>query len=324
MSELIKDRYEAFRERFGTAGVVIGVIALVVALTGSAFAAGGGLSGKQKKEVKAIAKSFQGTGPEGKQGPAGTNGTSGKDGTNGANGTDGNSVKLLNEAPPGCGVAGGYTYEVEGTGEENEVCNGGAGSTTQTGTYAIDNSTEVGSTSIENGQLHTAAVSFTSAVEPAPSLVYLAGPAAGGYSGETTGTGNLTSGSKLVTNVNTGGEFTESSSISGTGIPAGTEIKKVISATELELTQNATASGSGVALTMGAGCGGVNGGVPQASPGTLCIYGASVSVGEAAVPAARVIGVENSIPTPAGVVLSTTCSAEIGLCMARGVWAVSP
>jgi hypothetical protein len=47
--------FSMFRERFGIAGV-ISVIALVFAMVGGAFAAGGGLSSKQKKEVKKIAK----------------------------------------------------------------------------------------------------------------------------------------------------------------------------------------------------------------------------------------------------------------------------
>jgi hypothetical protein len=127
--------YHRFKDRFGTAGVVLGVIAIVLAIGGSAIAASG-LNGKQKKEVKAIAKSFQGTGPQGAAGAAGTNGTNGKDGTNGTNGTpgapgspgtDGNSVVLLNEEPPACFQEEGFTYEIEGSGVENEVCNGQPG-----------------------------------------------------------------------------------------------------------------------------------------------------------------------------------------------------
>ena len=92
--------YHRFKDRFGTAGVVLGVIAIVLAVGGSAIAASG-LNGKQKKEVKSIAKSFQGTGPEGKAGAAGTNGTNGKDGaagtagTNGTNGKDGTNGKTV-------------------------------------------------------------------------------------------------------------------------------------------------------------------------------------------------------------------------------------
>jgi Collagen triple helix repeat (20 copies) len=99
-----------FHDRFGTAGVVIGVIALIVALGGSAFAAGGGLSGKQKKEVEKIAKKFAGkpgvpgaaglAGPAGPAGPKGT-GVPGAPGTNGTNGEDGEDGEDGEEGPPG-------------------------------------------------------------------------------------------------------------------------------------------------------------------------------------------------------------------------------
>src|SRR3954454_3312011 len=46
--------YRRFQARFGTAGIVIGVIALAMAMVTGAYAAGGGLSGKQKKEVSKI------------------------------------------------------------------------------------------------------------------------------------------------------------------------------------------------------------------------------------------------------------------------------
>lgn len=88
MSSFLRARYAAFHNRFGTAGLIVAVVALIAALGGTAIAAGG-LTAKQKKEVKAIAKSFQGTGPAGPQGPAGAagaNGTNGKDGAAGAQG----------------------------------------------------------------------------------------------------------------------------------------------------------------------------------------------------------------------------------------------
>jgi len=100
--------YQRYKERFGTAGVVVGVIALVLALVTGAYAAGGGLSGKQKKEVEKIAKKYAGKpGATGAAGTNGANGTNGKDGapgapgekgekgdagTNGTNGTNGTSV----------------------------------------------------------------------------------------------------------------------------------------------------------------------------------------------------------------------------------------
>jgi len=119
-------------QKLGTAGLIIAIIALIAALAGTAFAAAG-LNSKQKKEVKKIAKQFAGKpgapgqpgaqGPAGPQGPAGKNGSSG---TDGKNGTDGKSV-VSTELPPGPGEEcpeGGYSFEVEGSGNENFVCNG--------------------------------------------------------------------------------------------------------------------------------------------------------------------------------------------------------
>ena len=129
-------------QKLGTAGFVIAIVALVAALTGAAYAASGSLSGKQKKEVEKISKKYAGkpgatgaTGPQGMAGPAGPKGDTGAAGTNGkdgTNGTNGKSVALVNEAPEECPGESGFTYEVEGSGEENEVCSstgaGGGGS----------------------------------------------------------------------------------------------------------------------------------------------------------------------------------------------------
>jgi len=97
--------------RLGTAGFVISIVALVVALGGGAYAASGGLTGKQKKEVEKIAKKYAGKpGAEGKQGPAGPTGTGGAvgkdgakgmDGTNGTNGMNGTKGTDGKEGPPG-------------------------------------------------------------------------------------------------------------------------------------------------------------------------------------------------------------------------------
>jgi hypothetical protein len=80
-------------QKLGTAGFIISIVALVAALGGGAYAASGGLNGKQKKEVEKIAKKFAGkTGAAGATGPAGAQGPEGapgKDGSNGANGAPG-------------------------------------------------------------------------------------------------------------------------------------------------------------------------------------------------------------------------------------------
>lgn len=72
------------------AGTVIAVLALVFAMAGGAYAAGGGLSGKQKKEVKGIAKhEAKKFAKQGQQGPAGPAGAAGLPGPRGAQGVPG-------------------------------------------------------------------------------------------------------------------------------------------------------------------------------------------------------------------------------------------
>jgi Collagen triple helix repeat (20 copies) len=76
-------------QKLGTAGFVISIVALVVALGGGAYAASGGLSGKQKKEVEKIAKSVSKSGKTGATGPAGPAGAVGAKGDAGAKGDTG-------------------------------------------------------------------------------------------------------------------------------------------------------------------------------------------------------------------------------------------
>jgi hypothetical protein len=124
--------YQRYKERFGTVGVVLGVIALILALGGTALAASK-LNGTQKKEVEKIAKKYAGkpgapgaNGQNGSPGAAGKDGTNGTNGTNGGKGEDGKPVVVVNELPLNC-EEGGVTYEVQGSGKENEVCNGEEG-----------------------------------------------------------------------------------------------------------------------------------------------------------------------------------------------------
>ena len=127
------------RERLGIAGLIVAVVALVAAVGGTALAASGALTGKQKKEVNKIAKSYQGKGPAGPQGPAGANGTNGSNGKDGAAGNPGapgapgaagkSVVSEEVEAGSEC-EAGGYSFEVEGSGESHNVCNGSSASET--------------------------------------------------------------------------------------------------------------------------------------------------------------------------------------------------
>jgi hypothetical protein len=134
------------KEPFGKAGLTVAILALVMALVGGAYAAGG-LTKSQEKQVKKIAKKYAGKpgapGAPGTAGTNGTNGTNGKDGTRGENGTNGKSVVVSGTAA-GCG-AGGSTVEVEGEpATQQEVCNGEDGQTGFTETLPSEK-TETGS-----------------------------------------------------------------------------------------------------------------------------------------------------------------------------------
>lgn len=78
--------------KLGTAGLVVAIVALVVALTGAAYAAGG-LTKQQEKQVTKIAKKYAGkkgaAGPAGPQGPAGAKGDTGAKGNTGSPGAPG-------------------------------------------------------------------------------------------------------------------------------------------------------------------------------------------------------------------------------------------
>jgi collagen triple helix repeat protein len=93
MTQSLRRRLGALHARLGSAGFALACIALILALTGGAIAANGGLTGKQKKEVKKIAKQFAGApgpaGAKGEQGPKGDQGPEGKQGPPGAPGNDG-------------------------------------------------------------------------------------------------------------------------------------------------------------------------------------------------------------------------------------------
>lgn len=124
------------RERSGSAGLIVGVIALVLAVAGGAFAAGGALSSKQKKEVEKIAKKAA---KPGKPGAPGSPGANGKDGANGAEGKQGLQGKegppgksvevteIVPELDPACNELGGAKVKEEGATSGVDVCNGPEG-----------------------------------------------------------------------------------------------------------------------------------------------------------------------------------------------------
>jgi hypothetical protein len=179
-----------FHDRFGTAGVVIGVIALIAALGGTALAAGG-LSAKQKKEVKAIAKSFQGTGPQGPAGANGTNGSKGDTGANGKDGAPGEKGKDGTNGTPGtsvtntpiaagpsetkCNHLGGAEFKV-GTGTGTFACNGAQGAAggtlasgvTETGVWGVSASPDLPASDPNYPGFAIATISFPQPLPPGP------------------------------------------------------------------------------------------------------------------------------------------------------------
>lgn len=122
-----------FRDRFGTAGLIVAVLALVAAVAGTALAAGG-LTKQQEKQVTKIAKKYAGkngkdgaNGQPGAQGNPGAAGAAGNNGNNGADGEDGKGVVIGTATGAQC-VEGGKTVEVEGSGVKTPICNGEEGS----------------------------------------------------------------------------------------------------------------------------------------------------------------------------------------------------
>jgi Collagen triple helix repeat (20 copies) len=151
VKQKLRHPIRSITEPYGKAGLLVAILALVLATTGAAFAAAG-LNSKQKKEVTKIAKKY--AGKPGAPGAAGTNGTNGKDGaqgergpqgiqgpkgdpgTAGTPGTDGASVeevKVLGPTDAECNNNGGVVYEIQGSGIENDICNGATGATGATG-----------------------------------------------------------------------------------------------------------------------------------------------------------------------------------------------
>jgi Collagen triple helix repeat (20 copies) len=112
----------AIREPFGTAGLIVAMIALVAALGGTALAAAK-LNSTQKKEVEKIAKKYAGksgatgpagaagaTGPAGKEGAEGLAGKNGKDGSEGKEGKEGSPWTAGGTLPAGAAETGTWGY----------------------------------------------------------------------------------------------------------------------------------------------------------------------------------------------------------------------
>lgn len=140
----------ALRRRLGinSPGIAVAVVAILIALTGGAIAASGGLTAKQKNQVKSIAqaeaKKFAGPagvqGPQGQPGPAGTKGDKGDQGPEGKEGKEGKTgspgkngegvvVTTIAKDPLKCEEFGGeggaeVRLEKQSAGQGIEVCNG--------------------------------------------------------------------------------------------------------------------------------------------------------------------------------------------------------
>jgi len=116
----------AVREPFGKAGLMVAILALVLAMGGAAFAASGGLSGQQKKEVRQIAKRYAGTGTAGPTGPAGP---SGKNGARGAEGVSGENGVGVTTAPASSAECASGGIKVSSATGKSKVCDGTTGFT---------------------------------------------------------------------------------------------------------------------------------------------------------------------------------------------------
>lgn len=181
--------FSTLRTRFGIPGV-ISVMALVFAMFGGAYAAsnssGGGSATASKAKAKKGPRGPKGAkgdtgpaGPAGPQGPKGDPGAKGDPGSPGSPGANGKSVVLLNEPPAGCSE-GGFTYEVEGSGEENEVCNGEEGEPWTDGGTLPSGATETGvwgslltEDGTEAGDRRYYPISFALPLADAPEPIYV-------------------------------------------------------------------------------------------------------------------------------------------------------
>lgn len=99
--------FSKLHESLGTAGLVVAIVALVVALTGTAFAANKFIT---KKEAIKIAKRYAGkNGAPGAQGPAGPPGAAGAAGEKGATGSTGPEGEVGPTGPAGTELLAGQT-----------------------------------------------------------------------------------------------------------------------------------------------------------------------------------------------------------------------
>ena len=266
--------FSAMRRRMRVSpATVIAGLALVFAMTGGAYAAKKYLITSTKQISPSVLKSLQGkagaAGAPGAQGPAGPAGAQGAQGPAGSGGAKGEA-----------GAAGkaGATGATGATGPKGATGANGLTGFTET---LPSKKTETGSWGVIGAflggpEVAAAPISFAiplgEGIEIGPSNVHFVAEV-----GSATGTGDITSGKKTVLKVKAAsGEFEVGQEITGSGIPAGTLIKKY-EEEELTLTKTATETKTGVTLTAGpspfpAGCTGGTTKEPKAEPGNLCVY----------------------------------------------------
>jgi hypothetical protein len=161
----------AIREPFGTAGLIVACVALVAALAGGAYAAGG-LSGPEKKEIQKQAKKFSkqfaqqfaqpgSAGPAGPVGPAGPQGAKGDTGVKGDTGAKGDTSAKGATGATGAQGPAGPAGEAGMCSEAEPECSLAAGGVL-TGVWATTG----------RDQPSPAPISFPLRVSPAPTAIY--------------------------------------------------------------------------------------------------------------------------------------------------------
>jgi hypothetical protein len=150
--------FSRIHRRLGPAGFVIAIVALTVALAGSALAAAG-LTGKQKQEVTKIAKQYAGkpgaAGAAGATGPAGPAGPQGATGPQGIPGVEGEPGAAGDPGTPGAKGNPGNPWTAGGTLPINS---------TETGAWVLGEITEGGVPSVATGTIRVP-ISFTIPLE---------------------------------------------------------------------------------------------------------------------------------------------------------------
>jgi hypothetical protein len=152
----------AISEPFGTAGLIVACVALIAALGGTALAAKGALTGKQKKEVTKIAKKY--AGKPGAPGAAGTPGGQGSQGPKGDTGATGAAGPAGPAGPTGPTGPKGATGEAGMCSKAEPKCTL-ASKGMLTGVFSASNP------SADTGTV-LSPISFPLRVSPAPTTVY--------------------------------------------------------------------------------------------------------------------------------------------------------